>query len=122
MLNDGDDGGANYGVEDDDNDMASRCKLNTFTDKTFHSSRHLQFKNIMPILTLKSNFLINFVLNSLFKGLYGGGWTCLSTLAQKNQSKLSAVASKNERHCWLCVVCVVCGMCISAIVLCVVTL
>ena len=37
-------GGANYSVEDDNNYMATEVQT-TFTHKTFHSSRQLQFKN-----------------------------------------------------------------------------
>ena len=33
----------------------------------------------------KSKLLFNFLPNSSFKDFDGGGWTCLSTLAQNNQ-------------------------------------
>ena len=56
----------------------------------------------------KLKTLQNFVPNSLFKGFYGDGWSCLSTLAQKNQSKRLVAASKNDCHCRVCVCVYVC--------------
>ena len=71
-----------------------RCKLLIRPVTKFHNG---------PVdNTLKSNFVFNFVPNSSCKGYYADGWTCLSTLAQKNQSKRLAATSKNDRHCCVC--------------------
>ena len=93
-------------VIDDDRDATLEVQTNFVSSQ--NNLTVVNFTNKIHDDAKKNKLSFNFLPNSLLKDFDGGGWTCLSTLAQNNQSKQLAIASKKDPIIVVCLIFIIC--------------